>query len=82
MKPAIGTDTAHYGVNGDFVNDPAYPRWRRESYIEWEEWQDGTPNTPTITVNGESVKNPDYTAHSGFGSSGIREGVQIIRSQR
>ena len=78
VKPAIGTNTAHYGVNGDFVNDPAYPRWRRESYIEWEEWQDGTPNTPTITVNGESVKNPDYTAHGGFGSSGIREGVQII----
>ena len=67
-----------YDVNPDFVNDPNYPRSEISSYYQWEEWQDGTPNTQTITVNGSTRPNPAYNVHSGIGSSTIREGVQVI----
>lgn len=78
IAPKCGEDTAHYATNEGFVNDPAYPRYDVNSYIHWEEWKDGTPNTKTIEKDGVSVPNPAYNAHEGVGLSTIREGVQVI----
>jgi len=80
ISPVLGgvTPGYEYEVNPNYVNDPDYPRYDPASYIQWEEWQDGTPNTPTITVGGVEMANPDYNTHMGQGSGAIREGVQII----
>lgn len=78
IAPKYGEDTAHYVVNQEYINDPSYPRFDPKSYINWEEWSDGTPNTKTKVVNGTEQINPDYNAHEGVGKSTIREGVQII----
>lgn len=75
IKPVIGKDTANYTVNEDFVNDPEYPRYKKSSYIEWEEWQDGTPNTETIVVDGKTENNPAYSSNT---DSTVREGVHVI----
>lgn len=76
IKPVIGEDAAHYEVNPDYINDANYPRYKKSSYVEWEEWQDGTPNTETITVNGQTLANPAYNSNSD--NSKVREGAQII----
>lgn len=79
IKPAYEEDgDVQYSINSEYVNDPEYPRCDPNSYIQWEEWQDGTPNTPTIEVNGQTVNNPNYAAHTGVGVSGVREGVQCV----
>ena len=76
ITPVIGEDNAHYGVNTNYINDPQAPRYKKSSYIEWEEWQDGTPNTEMIEADGKTVANPAYNSNSD--NSKVREGVQVI----
>lgn len=66
------------GINTEFPNDPTYPRWDYRSYIHYESWADGTPNTEYIEKDGKKVLNPDFNAHKGIGGHAIREGLQII----